>query len=141
MKTKSLLQIIIFLAILGVFISAYLTVTHYKPEVGSDVCGITPGEGCSFVNTSQYSLIFGVPAAILGIIWFVVLGIFGGYAYKHRKFARKLLGWTALGMLFVIYFIFAEIQLQEICKFCTVVHIDVFITFIVSLMLYYRAKK
>jgi uncharacterized membrane protein len=141
MKTKSLLQIIIFLSVIGILVSIYLTLTHFNPALGSEVCGIEPGTGCSAVNTSEYSVVFGVPAGIMGIIWFVILGVFAGYAYKHQKFARKLLGWTSVGMLFVGYFVYAEIQLAEICKFCTVIHIIVVITFIVSWMLHYRAKK
>jgi hypothetical protein len=42
--------------------------------------------------------------------------------------------WSALGMLFVLYLVYAEIvALHSLCEWCTVVHLLTFATFLLAL--------
>lgn len=56
------------LAAIGLVLSGYLTYVHFNP--GALVCS---GDGCSVVQQSQYSKMFGIPIAIFGVGMFAVL--------------------------------------------------------------------
>ncbi|GBD11542.1 Vitamin K epoxide reductase [bacterium HR23] len=57
------------LAGLGLGISGYLTVSHYLGQ--APVCG--PSHGCAIVQSSPYAQLWGVPVALLGLLFYLVL--------------------------------------------------------------------
>lgn len=59
------------LALVGFLDATYLTATHYS--AGSLACG--PGGGCDIVTTSQYAIVAGVPIALAGLIYYVVVNL------------------------------------------------------------------
>ena len=139
-KTK-ILKIIIILSILGIIVSLYLVENHYAPPTKGALCDISESISCSLVNTSTFSELFNVPVALLGVLWFLVLIIFSWKALKKDgALPTMMLGWGILGILFVIYFVIAEIILRSICPFCTLVHAIV-ITIFILLWRLYRAQE
>lgn len=137
----NVLTYLIVFSIIGIGLSGYMTYTHYIPEY-TGVCDALAGPGaCSYVNTSEYSEILGIPVAILGIIWFIVLWVLSHLSKQKRKHIDELFSWTVIGMVFVGYFIFAEIQLLTVCFYCTLVHIIVLLSFLLSLVLYKNMKR
>ncbi len=140
-NTKNIiLKIILILGFLGVLTSAYLTYTHYMPS-GGVVCDVDNVGSCSVVNTSEYSEIFGIPAGIWGIAWFIVLIGLAWKVMNKYNLLRELFSWNVIGGVFVIYFIFAEIKLLTICKYCTIVHGLVILSLILSFILYKKRKQ
>ncbi|PIN76665.1 hypothetical protein COV17_01615 [Candidatus Woesearchaeota archaeon CG10_big_fil_rev_8_21_14_0_10_36_11] len=135
-KRKIVLYSLIVISLLGIFLSGYLTYTHYNPPTDGSVCVIGEEDSCSLVTTSVYSKIFGIPVALLGIAWFVMLGFLTITLFTNKKYAREIFSWTILGVVFVAYFIFAEIQLKTICIICTYVHILTIISFVLSYILW-----
>ena len=139
-KTK-ILKIIIILSILGIIVSLYLVENHYAPPTKGALCDISESISCSLVNTSTFSELFNVPVALLGVLWFLVLIIFSWKALKKDgALPTMMLGWGILGILFVIYFVIAEIILRSICPFCTLVHVIVIAIFIL-LLVFYSAQE
>ncbi len=128
------LQVILLLCVLGFITSVYLTFNHYDTSGGS-FCDVGESVSCSLVNTSVYSELFSVPVALFGALWFVLLFFMAFKALKNKKLYPLLLGWSSLGILFIIYMIIAEIILQAICPFCTIVHVIVLIIFFITLAL------
>ena len=145
MKKKvrsNLLNLIAILAVLGFIISCYLIYSHYNPDFTGIVC--KPGEqhqqsACSVANTSEYSEFFGIPVALLGALWFVFLTYLALKNKKKKQFRRELLYFTTTGIFAVIYFIWAEVQLETICTYCTITHVIIVISFFLSLYLYKKA--
>ncbi|MDP3990533.1 MAG: vitamin K epoxide reductase family protein [archaeon] len=141
---KTLIWVLIILAVLGLFTSFYLIKNHYVGAVSGSACDFNETISCSIVNTSIYSELLGVPVAIFGALWFVVL-LTVLVKLLAKKNPRKsvhnfiLLGWSILGVLFIVYMVVAEIILKSICPFCTLVHIIVLITFICAIVLYRRS--
>jgi len=135
------------LAVLGLAVSAYETYAHFN---GNHLAGCATGKGgtfnCTAVITSPQSMVFGVvPVAILGLIFYVfVVAIMTPWAWRseHLKVGplRLSIGWLRLasmiaGMGFVVYLIYAELyQIQDICEYCTGVHIITFLLFCVTLV-------
>lgn len=138
-KKTILLHLILFLGVLGFITSAYLTFDHYSLKASA--CDFSAQISCSLVNTSVFSEIMDVPVAIFGGIWFLVLILLAWKSFKKDGLLVSLLvGWNIFGILFVIYLIIAEIILQALCPFCTVVHALVLLTLMFSLSLY-KAQK
>ena len=133
---KHKLAYILILSILGFLTSGYLIQNHYVPPTEGSFCDLSEVVSCSLVNTSTFSVLFNVPVAIFGALWFLILGILSYKAQKNFQLILPLLSWNIFGMLFVFYLIAAEIILQAICPLCTLVHVITLITFIISLVLY-----
>lgn len=135
-STKIILNIIIFLSVIGLVSSLYLVKDHSSSAAEGSFCDITDKISCSLVNSSTYSELFNVPVALLGAVWCVILGLLALRAIKNEKLLPALLGWSILGMLFIIYMIIAEFILGALCPMCTVVHVIVLISFILILYMY-----
>jgi len=112
------------LGFIGFLISLYLVKEHYRE--GPSVCDMSELFSCSEVNRSPFSELLGVPVAIFGAIWCIVL-CFGAWKVligeKVNYYLTGILLWAILGILFIVYMVIAEIILGAICIFCTIVHI------------------
>eukprot|EP01111_Echinosteliopsis_oligospora_P016776 TRINITY_DN7078_c1_g1_i1.p1 TRINITY_DN7078_c1_g1~~TRINITY_DN7078_c1_g1_i1.p1 ORF type:complete len:322 (+),score=50.54 TRINITY_DN7078_c1_g1_i1:60-1025(+) len=128
-------KIILILSIACIFLSIYLINEHYAE--GPSVCDTGSVFSCSTVNRSEYSELLGVPVAIFGAIWAVVLA-FGAYKVNTNDraayFITAILLWTIMGVGFIFYMVLAEFIVGSICLFCTAIHI-------LTLVIFYHAVK
>jgi uncharacterized membrane protein len=126
------------LALCGLGVSIYETWAHFN---GSHLLGCPTGTGtfnCTAVITSSQSMVFGViPVAVLGLVFYVfVVAIMSPWAWRIQ---RREVGWLRLaamvvGMGFVVYLIYAELQIGSICEYCTGVHIITFLLFCITVV-------
>ena len=132
------LQIVTFaLAILGLGISIYET---WAEEFnGSHLAGCPAKPGgtfdCGAVLTSAQSHLFGIPVAVLGIVFYVVaIPLFSprGWRVQLREVHLLRLASVIVSMGFVVYLIYAELQIGSICEYCTGVHIVTFLLFCIT---------
>lgn len=137
---KGLVKLCIVLSIIGILISLYLLENHFAPPAKGSICDFGETVSCSLVNTSVFSEIFHVPAALLGALWFVSIILLCWKALSDKRFIPLMLAWSVVGVLSVIYFVVAEIILKAICPFCTVVHVIVLTLFVISIVLYKKSK-
>jgi uncharacterized membrane protein len=117
------------IAAAGVISSGYLTITHLSSL--PLVCTVNGVVNCSAVTHSAYSVIPGtsIPISVLGIAWFVILAAVALAARRSLQLA-----WTAIGLLVVIYLIYIEIVvLHQICEWCTVVHILIVASLLITI--------
>ena len=127
------------LAVLGLGISAYETYAHFN---GNRLAGCpTGGNGtfnCGAVITSSQSMVFGViPVAILGLAFYVAaVPLFSpwGWRLKLRLVHQLRLVSMVVGMGFVMYLIYAELQIGSICEYCTGVHFVTFLLFCITVI-------
>jgi uncharacterized membrane protein len=126
------------LALIGLGLSAYETYAHFN---GSHLAGCpTGGNGtfnCTAVITSAQSMVFGVlPVAVLGLAFYVVVtALMTPWAWRPQRRDVNVLRLAAMvaGMGFVMYLIYAEVvQIQDICEYCTGVHIITFLLFCIT---------
>ena len=138
MNFKTILKIMLCISLLGAFISIDLAQKHIIATSANTPCDITPSISCSLVNSSSYSELVGIPVAVLGILWFVVLGILCLAALRKKSFRliSLILGWNIFAILFVIYLIIAEFLLQALCPLCTAIHVLVVTSLVFSIVLY-----
>jgi len=142
MKKELGLKIIFILSIIGILVSLYLVQNHYNPPSEGAFCDLSETASCSLVNTSIYSELLNVPIALFGVLWFAVLALASWKAKKNNGALLTGIGlWSALGFLFIIYTIIAEILLLAICPFCTILHVFIIIILIITIILLAKEKK
>ena len=119
------------LAGIGLVVALYLAVT--KLAGGSPVCG--PLRGCETVASSEYSVLFGVPVAVFGVAYSVVL-LALSIAWWRQGDRRALLGAYGLGLLgcFVVAALtYLEVAVIEaICVYCVVYAITIVTGFVIA---------
>lgn len=130
------------MALAGIGIAGYLTAEHYANQ--EPFCTTIGPINCASVLKSPYSVVprTSIPITIPGMLWFLVSGALAivGLAaiWRARPEPERLrlaqVVWSAGGMLFVLYLVWAEIvQVRAICAWCTGVHLLTLATFLIAL--------
>ena len=125
------------LALAGLGVSIYLTVEHFTAP-GTAACLIGDTNACATVTTSAQSKFLGIPVALLGLLYFVAmvaLCLPQVWALRDPRIWKARIAAAGLGVVFVLWLIFAEIFIIEsICTWCSVVHLITFGLYSVILM-------
>ena len=81
-------------------------------------------------------MVFGIlPVAILGLAFYVAaVPLFSpwGWRAQWRRVHQARLASMVVGMGFVMYLIYAELQIGSICEYCTGVHVVTFLLFCIT---------
>jgi uncharacterized membrane protein len=128
------------LSVFGLGVSVYLTIAHYTTAAVL-ACSDKGFVNCAKVTTSAQSVVFGIfPVAVLGLAFYVFMvavntpwawGSTWAWRSKLPVVYWARLGSVVVGMVFVLYLVFAEIvQIGSICLWCTSVHVTTFALFV-----------
>lgn len=109
---------------MGFIDASYLAIKHF---LGTTIpCSVL--RGCEEVTSSQYSMIGGIPVALLGAIYYLTIFILifsflRIYSPVREKNENKLLKLTAyltvIGLLASLWFIYLQIfVIKAICLYC-----------------------
>jgi len=114
------------LSLLAVGLTAYLTVTHYTDPTAL-ACPDTGIVNCTAVTTSTWSVILGVPVALIGLLWAIGMTALTS-PWAWRSSARwpdaARLALSGAGALMVCYLVYVELfRVDAICLWCTGVHL------------------
>ena len=124
------------LALIGLGVSIYLTYAHYTESALAGCTETTGVVNCGKVTTSEQSVVFGIPVAVLGLAFYVfMVAIMSPWAWKARRREVGLLRLASLvvGIGFVLYLIYAELfDIGSICLYCTSVHVITFFLFVLT---------
>ncbi|MEV4421942.1 vitamin K epoxide reductase family protein [Patulibacter sp. NPDC049589] len=101
-------------AAIGLAAAIYLTYSKYEH---AGVCGVSAG--CTIVQQSEWSELFGIPVSVLGIVGYV--GILLLLTFPRNELARlALVIGAGIGFLFSLFLMYrAYITLDAFCPFCT----------------------
>ncbi len=125
------------LALGGVAVSACLTYAHYtSPAVLA--CSDKGFVNCAQVTTSAQSSFLGMPVAVLGLGWWLVMAVLQSpWAWRSPspRLHRARLALSLLGVAFVLWLIYAEfVIIGAICLWCSVVHALTFAEFVLVML-------
>jgi uncharacterized membrane protein len=114
------------LSLLAVGLTAYLTVTHYTDPTAL-ACPDTGIVNCTAVTTSSWSVILGVPVALIGLLWATSMAALNS-PWAWRSSAAWLdparLALSGAGAVMVLYLVYVELfRVDAICLWCTGVHL------------------
>lgn len=133
---KLYFKFILPLSVLGLVSSIYLVMLHFSPEL-SDVCKLGESFDCDKVNKSSYSEIFGIPVAILGALYYILITVISSiFLFKDKLLSNvnmldlfnALFFITTIGLLFSVYLTYHEaFTLKTYCIFCVVQQIAILI--------------
>jgi uncharacterized membrane protein len=114
------------LSVVALAIASYLTVTHYTDPTAL-ACPDTGVVNCTLVTTSSWSVLFGVPLAVLGLVWAAVMtALTAPWAWRSgaRWVDDTRLGISGVGAAMVLYLVYVELfRIGAICVWCTAVHV------------------
>ncbi|MDO8626129.1 MAG: vitamin K epoxide reductase family protein [Candidatus Magasanikbacteria bacterium] len=118
MLRRQLLGIIFLLvSFLGFLDASYLAVEHYRGVVPP--CSVIVG--CELVTTSKYALIFKIPVALLGAIYYLAVLILS-VAYlesQNKKWLTAAAILTPLGFLASAWFVYLQLYvIKAVCIYC-----------------------
>jgi uncharacterized membrane protein len=114
------------LSLVAVAIASYLTVAHYA-DPSALACPDTGVVNCTLVTTSPESVVFGIPVAVIGLVWaLAVVGLCVPWAWRAQAewVDRARLLATGAGALMVVYLVYTELfRIGAICLWCTAIHV------------------
>ena len=120
------------LSLLGLGVAGYLTYEHFTSS-STLACSDNGVVNCLKVTTSSYSVVGGVPVAVLGLVFFAVMLVLQLPAmWRRPEPAVRLsrLAWAVVGLGTVLYLLYAELfSIDAICLWCTSVHVLTLVLF------------
>ena len=105
------------LAFLGFLDATYLTIIHYKNIVPP--CSIA--HGCETVLFSKYATIFGIPIALLGVVFYLTMLILLGLFLQTKKklFLSLALIFSSISIIVSIILVYLQAEvLHAFCQYC-----------------------
>jgi len=115
MSTPRLRTVMGGLAAVGLAISAYLTYVHYA-NLQPFCTGISD---CERVQTSDWSLIAGVPVALAGLIGYVAILVALRVPGEAARLATALIAFSGFG--YSAYLTWVELaRIHAICQWCII---------------------
>lgn len=142
-STKAPYKWLVFLNILAVLATVYLTYLHFKPEA-STICNFSQRWDCEIVNKSIYSEFFGIPVSVLGMLTYSLLTAFAirGFRHEQRRLLPLVLGCTIGGVGFSLYLTSVEaFILKTFCVFCVFQQIIILLDLGILASLYLHHKN
>jgi len=114
-----ILSLIYFLVFIALFDTSYLTYKHFFEPYAQ--CSLGLFGDCGAVLKSQYSVLFGIPLAMLGLVHYIYLGLLvqavrtmGDMFYKRLLFIQ-----SAIGFVLSIYFAYLQFFIiKSLCQYC-----------------------
>jgi uncharacterized membrane protein len=116
------------LSLLALGIASYLTAAHYT-DPGALACPDTGIVNCALVTTSSWSVVLGVPLALLGLVWAAAMtALTVPWAWARGTEARWVDGVrlvvSGAGAAMVLYLVYVELfRIGAICLWCTAIHV------------------
>ena len=130
-----------FLAVsfLGFLDATYLTAQHYLGTIPP--CVITTG--CETVLTSEHSIIFGIPTALLGSVYYLLLFFLAILSLDMKsEIIRFAAFFTPMGFLASSWFVYLQLfVIKEICFYCIVSAATSTILFILGLFIIIKSSR
>ena len=127
----------LFLCIVGFGVASYLTYEHYTSSTSLSCPAGGGAINCLKVTTSSYSMIHGVPVALLGVIFFVVMAVLQSppaWRSQNPLVRSGRVAWSVVGVGTAVWLIYAELfRIDAICLWCTIVHFLTILVFFVTI--------
>jgi uncharacterized membrane protein len=113
---NKLVVVLLIIALLGFTDASFLTIEHFRNAIPPCTTA-----GCETVLTSSYSTMFGIPVALFGMIYYLIIaiGIFAHIEGKHEPSLRTVLLLTVCGFIMSVWFVAAQAFLiHSWCLYC-----------------------
>lgn len=132
MKANAFTSLMIVISFIGLGLTVFLIFQHY---VGSTVCDLSQFISCNTANRSIYSEFFGIPAAIFGSIYFIIVLVLFGMYEKKRFLLKYVFYISLLSLVPAFYLTYIEFfVIGSICIFCESTKVVIVVITVLSFM-------
>jgi uncharacterized membrane protein len=106
-STRRLMSLVAVLAVCGIVVSS-VSLQHHYATSKTAYCDMGEAFNCDIVNRSEYSSIFGIPVALIGMLGYAALAGLATVYRERRETPAMLFGATAAGVAFALYLTYIE---------------------------------
>ena len=112
------MSIIAVLAVCGIVVSS-VSLQHHFAKSKTEYCDIGETFNCDIVNRSEYSSLFGIPVALIGMLGYTALAGLATVYRQRRDTPLLLLGGATAGLAFALYLTYIEARVLGVwCILC-----------------------
>jgi uncharacterized membrane protein len=106
------------LAVCGIIVSS-VSLQHHFAKSKTAFCDIGETFNCDIVNRSEYSSLFGIPVALIGVLGYAALAGLATVYRKRHDTPLLLLSGAAAGLAFALYLTYIEARVLGVwCILC-----------------------
>ena len=144
MSKKQIISTLFVLSLLGLGVSIY-SLLHNQGFASGEFCTIGEELNCDVVNKGPYSIMFGIPVSLVGVIGYLFLAVAAAMKLKNPqdKSLTKFLTLASIGgFLFALYLSGIEAFILETwCLLCLVSQATILTIAIFSVLLTVNEHK
>ena len=117
-RLQRLMSLVAILAVGGIVVSS-VSLQHHFGTSKTEFCDIGNTFNCDIVNRSEYSTVFGIPVALIGMLGYAaVLGLATVYR-ERREMPSLIFAGSSAGLLFALYLTYIEARVLGVwCIMC-----------------------
>ena len=101
------MTVVVVLAVCGIVVSS-VSLQHHFATSKTAYCDIGENFSCDIVNRSEYSSIFGIPVALIGMLGYAALAGLATVYRERPETPTMLFGAAAIGLAFALYLTYIE---------------------------------
>ncbi len=139
--TASRRRLLLGFGVLGLGAASMSSYVHYKlltdPSYTS-FCDVNPAVSCTQAYLSPYGSVWGMPVALFGVLFFLLVLLLVGLGAREKSPARDsasayVFALSSIGVAVVLYLAWASyIKLHTFCPLCATTYVAVIAIFIIS---------
>jgi vitamin-K-epoxide reductase (warfarin-sensitive) len=117
-RLQRLMSLVAILAVGGIVVSS-VSLQHHFGTSKTEFCDIGNTFNCDIVNRSEYSTVFGIPVALIGMLGYAaVLGLAAVYR-ERRETPSLIFAGSSAGLAFALYLTYIEARVLGVwCIMC-----------------------
>ena len=115
---RRLMSLVAILAVCGIAVSS-VSLQHHYATSKTAYCDIGETFNCDIVNRSEYSSIFGIPVALIGMLGYAALAGMATVYRERRETPAMLFSAATAGLAFALYLTYIEARVLGVwCILC-----------------------
>jgi uncharacterized membrane protein len=129
------------LAVCGIAVSS-VSLQHHYATSKTAYCEIGESFNCDIVNRSEYSTIFGIPVALIGMLGYAALSGLATVYRQRRETPAILFGSAAAGLAFALYLTYIEAYVLGVwCILCLSSLAIIAMTAILAAAIWWKSRE